>query len=231
VGTLTDEKALDARRLSLEGSPTLGVFARCTDRYVLVCPSPKGAVEKLSKVLGVDVIELTLSASRVVGSLACANSSGIVLTRYALDEEVELLESATGCTVRRLDDRMTACGNIVLANDYGAVVHPALSRDSLELIESTLKVKAVRGTVGGLCTTGMAAAVTNEGALVHPRTTGEETKLIEEVLEVPCEVGTVNFGSSLVGAGLIANTKGYLAGSDTTGFELGRIEKALGFVR
>jgi len=85
--------------------------------------------------------------------------------------------------------------------------------------------------VGGLCTTGMAATATNEGVLVHPRTTAQEVALIEEVLNVPAEVGTVNFGSSLIGAGLIANTKGYLAGSDTTGFELGRVEKALGFVK
>ncbi|MHC1593482.1 MAG: translation initiation factor IF-6 [Methermicoccaceae archaeon] len=227
---LVDERTLDARRLSLEGGSSIGVFARCTERYVLVRPSSKEVVQKLSKTLGVEVVELTLSTSTVVGSLACANSSGVVVTPHASEDEVLFLENATGCTVQRLDDKMTACGNIVVANDYGAVVHPALTNSSLKLIEKTLNVRSVRGTVGGLCTTGMAAAATNKGVLVHPRTTAQEVSLIEDVLNVPAEVGTVNFGSSLIGAGLIANTKGYLAGSDTTGFELGRIEKALGFV-
>jgi translation initiation factor 6 len=34
----------------------------------------------------------------------------------------------------------------------------------------------------------------------------------------------------MLGSGLLANSKNYLAGSDTTGPELGRIEEALGFV-
>jgi translation initiation factor 6 len=34
----------------------------------------------------------------------------------------------------------------------------------------------------------------------------------------------------MLGSGLLANSKSYLAGSDTTGPELGRIEEALGFV-
>jgi len=34
----------------------------------------------------------------------------------------------------------------------------------------------------------------------------------------------------LVGSGLIANSRGYLAGSETTGPELGRIEDALGYL-
>ena len=44
------------------------------------------------------------------------------------------------------------------------------------------------------------------------------------------DVGTVNLGSPLVGSGLLANSYGYLAGDETTGPELGRIEDALDFL-
>jgi len=44
------------------------------------------------------------------------------------------------------------------------------------------------------------------------------------------DVGTVNFGSPLVGSGILANSRGYVAGDETTGPELGRIEDALGFM-
>ncbi|OYV09323.1 MAG: translation initiation factor 6 [Methanosaeta sp. NSP1] len=50
------------------------------------------------------------------------------------------------------------------------------------------------------------------------------------VFGLPIDVGTVNMGSPLVGSGLLANSKGYLAGFETSGPELGRIEDALGFL-
>ncbi|HID27756.1 MAG TPA: translation initiation factor IF-6, partial [Methanosarcinales archaeon] len=36
--------------------------------------------------------------------------------------------------------------------------------------------------------------------------------------------------SPLIGSALLANTNGYVVGSETTGYELGRIEDALGFI-
>ena len=43
-------------------------------------------------------------------------------------------------------------------------------------------------------------------------------------------VGTVAFGSPYVGAGICASNNGALAGRDTTGPELNRIEDALGLI-
>jgi translation initiation factor 6 len=37
-------------------------------------------------------------------------------------------------------------------------------------------------------------------------------------------------GSGLVGTGLLANRNGYLAGTGTSGYELGRIEDIFGFL-
>jgi len=54
--------------------------------------------------------------------------------------------------------------------------------------------------------------------------------VLEELFELPVDVGTVNLGSPLVGSGLLANSYGYLAGDETTGPELGRIEDALDFL-
>jgi len=39
----------------------------------------------------------------------------------------------------------------------------------------------------------------------------------------------VNFGIPLIGAALLANSKGFAVGAETTGPELGRIVDALGF--
>jgi translation initiation factor 6 len=76
----------------------------------------------------------------------------------------------------------------------------------------------------------MAGFATNRGILVHPRANDTEIASIERVVDLPVGLGSVNMGSGLVGTGLLANSKGYLAGSATTGIELGRIEEVLGFL-
>jgi translation initiation factor 6 len=76
----------------------------------------------------------------------------------------------------------------------------------------------------------MAGVVTNKGGVVNPNTTDWEMERLKKLMRVEAEKGTVNFGSDMVGAGIVANSKGYIAGRDTTGFELGVIESALNFL-
>ena len=64
----------------------------------------------------------------------------------------------------------------------------------------------------------------------HPDVLPDEVLLIEEVLGVPPMVGTVAFGSPYVGAGLAASNNGAIAGRETTGPELNRIEDSLGLI-
>jgi translation initiation factor 6 len=87
-----------------------------------------------------------------------------------------------------------------------------------------------RGTIAGLKTVGMAGTATNKGLLVNPKATAKELAFLEEIFDLPVDVGTTNYGTAMVGSGLLANSKGYVAGSKTTGYELGRIEGALGFI-
>ena len=131
--------------------------------------------------------------------------------------------------VEVLPDRLTATGNVILANDTAALVHPDISDRSMEIISRVLGVDVHRGTIAGLGTVGMSGVATNKGLLVHPMVTQEELAHLEEVFDLPVDVGTTNYGSQAVGSGLLANSKGYVAGSNTTGHELGRIEDALFF--
>ena len=73
----------------------------------------------------------------------------------------------------------------------------------------------------------MIACVTNEGGICHPEIANEERELMEETLQVPFQEGTVNFGMPLVGAGIVASSKGAVCGRQSTGIELGRVEEAL----
>jgi translation initiation factor 6 len=131
------------------------------------------------------------------------------------------------CPVTGITGKLTALGNNILLNDSAALVHPEMPDRSMDEISRALHVDVHRGTIAGIKTVGMAAVVTNRGMLVHPRISQHEIARLEDIFGLSVEVGTVNYGSQVVGSGILANSKGFVAGSETTGHELGRIEDAL----
>jgi translation initiation factor 6 len=217
------------KRLKIAGSSLLGVFARCTEKIVLV-PIEVGEADGqvLEAGLKVPAVRVLAGVGSVLGSLVAANSNGFVVTHHAGNEELDILREHG--RVARLPARINAAGNVILANDSAALVHPGLSSKACETVEQTLGVKVEKGTIGGLKTVGMAGVATNRGLLVHPRISEEEIAVLEGLFALPVDVGTVNLGSPLVGSGVLANSKGYFAGIGTSGPELGRIEDALGFL-
>ena len=217
------------KRLKIAGNSLLGVFARCTEKVVLVPQEAEPeVVAALEEGLKVAPVRLLAGGSSVLGSLISGNSHGFVITHHAVEAELELLKEHGKAS--RLPARINAAGNVILANDQAALVHPGLSARACETVAETLGVTVAKGTIGGLKTVGMAAVATNNGLLVHPRVSEAEIAVLEDLFELPVDVGTVNFGSPLVGSGVLANSRGYFAGDETTGPELGRIEDALGFL-
>lgn len=219
---------MSSRRLRVAGSSLLGVFARCTEKVVLA-PLEAGpeALEALEKALKVPALRGQIAGSSVLGSLICGNSHGFVVTHHATNGELSILREHGRAS--RLPTKTNAAGNIILANDSAALVHPGLSVRACETVAETLGVEVVRGTIGGLKTVGMAGVATNRGVLVHPRVSEAEVAVLEDLFRLPVDVGTVNFGTPLIGSGLLANSQGYIAGEETTGPELGRIEDALDY--
>jgi translation initiation factor 6 len=179
--------------------------------------------------LQVPVIKTPISGSSLAGALAVGNSRGFLVSRYAFNTEVNAIKEF-GLEVERIPDRLTAVGNIILANDHGAMVNPLLSDEAVDVVCETLDVEVVRGSIANFKITGSVAVVTNKGAMVHPQATSDELDFLEKTMNVPVDVGTVNQGMKLVGAGTVANSNGVLVGEKTTGPEMARIEESLGFL-
>lgn len=215
------------RTITIQESPIIGAFATCTEDLALV---PVGTSEKtcdtLCQLLKVNVVKTLVNGSIIVGSLCRGNSHSLLVPRGSTIKDQENID----IPIHELPGKLNAVGNVVMANDTAALVHPELSDRAIEAIEKALKVDVRRGTIGGVKTVGMAGIATNKGILVNPLATGLELELIEELFGLPVDIGTTNFGTQMVASGLIANSKGYVAGSQTTGHELGRIEDALGFI-
>ncbi|MFB6074970.1 MAG: translation initiation factor IF-6 [Haloarculaceae archaeon] len=218
-------------RAAFSGSAYVGVFARATDDCVLIRPDVEDDLRAdVGEELAVPVVPTTVGGSGTVGALATGNENGLLVSSRVRDRERERIAAAVDLPVAELPGRINAAGNVVLCNDSGAYVHPDLPEDAVAAVEDALAVPVERGALAGVNTVGTAAVATNRGVLCHPKASEAELTALEDLLGVPADYGTVNYGSPLVGSGLLANANGYVVGQDTTGPELGRIEDALGYV-
>jgi translation initiation factor 6 len=218
-------------RTAFFGSSSVGVFAAATDDAVLVRNDVEDDLrEELEDELAVPVIPTTIGGSSTVGALCVGNSRGLLVSNRITEAERETIADVVDLPITELPGKINAAGNVVLANDSGAYVHPDLSREAVQAAEDGLDVPVERGELASLRTVGTAAVATNDGVLCHPKATDGELDFLEELLDVYADIGTINYGGPLVGSGLVANAFGYVAGRDTTGPELGRIEDALGYL-
>ncbi len=212
----------------LLNNPYIGLFLLATDRF---CLAPDTIERKDAKmiedVLGVDVILTRVSGTSLIGVFAAGNSNGVVLPWITYEDEVQRLEDA-GIKTLVLKDKVTALGNLVEANDKGAVVSPLIRRENVEYISKHLGVKAVQKGVGGMEISGAAVVATNKGFLAHPNVEEPELKELEKLFGVKGDTTTANFGDPFVGASIVANSNGVLVGDKTTPVELLKIEDVLG---
>lgn len=208
------------------GSNFLGIYAAASDKLVIIPPLTKEQTyQKIQKFLQVEPLQTTLGGTNLIGALAAINSNGAVLTGFATATELEQIESRIPAATLR--DRFNAAGNNIVANDSGAIVNPDIGGRALRQIADVLGVDVEKGTIAGLKTVGSACTANNSGVLCHPEVTEQELSLVKDVLKVSAKIGTANYGTPLVGACILANTKGALTGSSTTPIEIGRIEDAL----
>jgi len=216
---------------TLLGNASIGIYCLATDEVVIV---PKLVPEKKVKMFGkwlkVKFVETNIGDSILVGILPSANSNGIVLPHYVRDEEIKAIKSSLNINFTIMKSRRTAFGNMVLANDFGAIVDPRLKSREVKDISDVLDVEVVSGEIAGLPYVGSLAFATNKGTLVHPLIKEKEQKLLADVLKVPINLGTINCGIPYVATGLIGNKWGAVVGNYTTGPEMFIIGHALGLV-
>jgi translation initiation factor 6 len=210
------------------GNPNIGVYAvACEETALVATDADPGFLRGLETVLGVKTLQVSVSGSSVVGSLAAMNSNGTVVSGLAAASEVSKIREFTGKEVCLLSGRFNAAGNNVVVNDYGCIANPSLSDKAVSELSDTFGVECVRASVAGIGTVGSVCVVTNKGCICHPDASDEEVELIEDLLKVRPVRTTVNHGVDFLGSGIIANGKGALVGDQTMPLELGRIEDGL----
>ena len=217
---------------SIVGSASIGVYSLANDKFVVIPPMvPLKKAERTAEWLKVQLVHISIGGSVLAGALACANSNGILLPNSIRGEELAAIKAVFEGNITVMETKKTAYGNLVLANDNGAVVDPRFKDSEIMQIADTLGVEAIPGEIAGLPYVGSLAVATNKGVLTHPLLDAEERKLLEDILKVPVDVGTVNCGIPYVGTGLVGNSHAAVAGSMTTGPEMFIIGNALDVVQ
>ncbi len=214
---------------SIVGSPSIGVYSMATENIVMIPRMvPKEKAQEIADWLNAKLVYTAVGGSVLAGALICANSNGMLLPNYMREEELVEIKAAYEGKITIMETKKTAYGNLVLANDKGAVCDPRFKEAEIKKISETLGVEVVPTEIAALPYVGSLAVATNKGVLAHPLLKDEERKILETVFKVPVDVGTINCGVPYVGTGLIANSYASVAGSMTTGPEMFIIEHALG---
>jgi len=217
---------------SIVGSASIGVYSLANENIVIVPRMvPKEKAQEFADWLKVKLIYTSIGGSVLCGALAYANSNGMLLPNFVREEELTQIKSCFEGNITIMETKKTAYGNLVLANDKGAVVDPRFKETEIKKISEALGVEVVPTEIAGLPYVGSLATATNQGVLAHPLLKDEERKILENVLRVPVDVGTINCGVPYVGTGLLANSHAAVAGSMTTGPEMFIIGNALDVVQ
>lgn len=206
----------------------MGLFTRTNDNTLLL---PFGFADtktnKLKEYLDVEkIIYVSVAGTRLMGPMTVMNNNGILLPSTVSDEEIQILKQ-TGLNVERLKSKFTAIGNLISANDKGAIVSNLFKGEVDQDIKDTLGVPIQAMSIGGFVQVGSMVVATNAGAIVHPKANDAEISRISEILQVEAEPATVNGGSPFLSSGIIANFSSVIVGNLTTGPELIMISRAL----
>ncbi|NWG08791.1 MAG: translation initiation factor IF-6, partial [Nitrososphaerales archaeon] len=171
------------------------MFVKGNDRFLLI---PKGLAgtkaSKLSSFLSVEPVRTSISGLRLIGPLVAMNNKGIMVSKLTEEEEVREIKSQTGLPIERLPTKYTSVGNLLVANDNGAIASEILSSQAIKAIEDVLDVSVEKMGIADYYQVGSMAVATNLGVVVHPRASEAEIDRIREFLKVDVEPSTVNSG-------------------------------------
>jgi translation initiation factor 6 len=213
-----------AIRAQFEKNSDIGVFGKLTNAYCLCALGGSEFYKVFENELAdhIPVVYCSMAGTRIVGRLSAGNRKGLLLPNTTTDQELLHIRNSLPdeVVVQRVEEKLSALGNCIACNDYVAVIHPDLDRETEEIIADTLGVEVFRQTIAGNVLCGSYCALSNQGGLVHPRTSVEDLDELSSLLQVPLVAGTINRGSDVIGAGIMVNDWVAFVGHDTTATEI-----------
>ena len=218
---------MDVIKFDVYRGPNIGIYINTNDSFVFV---PMGfaqtKAEKLGDYLKAQVVYSAIANTRLLGALMVMNNNGILLPKTAYMDEYEFLKKETKMEIGVLDSKYSALGNVICANDKGAIVSPWLSKDDCKTIEQVLGVEVLQKRIAGFNQTGAVMVANNSGAAIHPEADEEDMKTFANIMGVKIEQTTINNGIPYVMSGIVVNNHTVVVGSLTSGPEIMMLTRA-----
>ena len=78
----------------------------------------------------IPVVHTSIGGTRIIGRLTAGNRHGLLLPNSTTDQELQHLRNALpdSVAIQRVEERLSALGNVIACNDYVALVHPDVDR-------------------------------------------------------------------------------------------------------
>ena len=218
---------MDIIKYDVYRQPNIGVFINVNDTIGLV---PMGFAEtkanKLAEYLNVEIFHTAIANTMLIGTLSVMNNKGILLPSTAYQDEYDYLKNETDLEVGVLDTKFNALGNVICANDKGAIVSPALSKEDCKIISDVMGVEVLQKKIAGSHLSGVSLKANNTGGVIHPEAEEKDIKIIEDLLSVNVEQTSINGGVPYVTSGILANNHCIIVGSMTSGSEIMNLTRA-----
>jgi len=218
---------LDIFKYDAYSGPNIGLYTGVNDKHVFVPNGfAKSKAKNLSDYLKVECIFTSIANTRLFGVMTVVNNQGMLLPSNASPHEYEHIKKSTDLNVDVLDSKYNALGNLICANDKGAVVSPMIPKQKMKKIEDVLGVEVIQKKIAGYHQVGVMVVATKHGGVIHPETDDSDIKTISDVLGVNLEPATINGGIPYVHSGILANNHALVVGNRTTGPEIMMLTRA-----
>ena len=213
----------NVQRLSLYGSPNIGVIMLTSEKDVVISQDLKEQQQRIK------IIENTLHAKitylegtgTVLGVFGIMNSYGVVLSPTLAKKTIANIEDQFPEKNILVLDKYYSIGNLLAVNDYAGIASPLLRKEDLVKIKKCLDVPLFQSTIADSPLVGSLSLITNRSAVLTPHATEEDIEFVKNTLNLESiGVGTVNRGQVYLKSGAVANTKGLICGSNTTALEI-----------
>lgn len=98
----------------------------------------------------IPMVFCSVAGVRIVGRLTIGNRHGLLLPEATTDQELQHLRNSLpeSVQIRRVNERLSALGNVVICNDHVAIVHADIGKDLETALKEVLKVEVYRMSLG-----------------------------------------------------------------------------------
>lgn len=216
--------------VEIYGSSLVGNYAYANDSFCLIGATlPSEIKDSYKKALDVPLIDITIGGSSQVGLYIVGASNHIFVPTIITEKEEDILKTHN-IAYTKLDTTHTALGNNIVLNDTYCFHIPHLESFVVKQISETLSIPTEPLVLPDFEVIGSIIVITKKGGLIQKDVPIEVKEDIEKKFQCSLEQGTVNFGSSVLGGGIVVNSNGMVIGKASAGIEVTNADMAFGFL-